>query len=209
MNLRITHMHLSTTREVINYILPHVRGRVLDLGAGSAKYKQSILKKASEYRSCDAVKNNNIDDVCDVLNLQYPPASFDTVVSTQVMEHINNPYKMAEQIYKILKPGGKVIITAPFLVPIHQDPGDYFRFTKDGLSEIFKQNGFKIIDTGHYGGFFMVLSEMIHFSWFDPYKNKGVWSGRIMKIIGGSARLLDKMFPGKIIFANSYLVAQK
>jgi len=42
-------MRLSTTREVINKFLPYVEGRVLDLGAGSAKYKEMILQKASEY----------------------------------------------------------------------------------------------------------------------------------------------------------------
>src|SRR3989344_6181818 len=160
-------MRLSTTREIIVRFLPYVEGRVLDLGAGSAKYKEMILQKASEYRSGDAIKNENIDDVCDVLNLKYPPESFDTVISTQVMEHVNNPYKMAAGIYKVLKPGGKIIITAPFLIPMHSDPGDYFRFTAGGISEIFKQSGFSIIESGHYGGFFIVLSEIIHFSLFN------------------------------------------
>src|SRR3989344_5733931 len=104
----------SNTREVINKFLPYIEGRGLDLGAGSAKYKEMILEKASQYRSCDAVKNKNIDDICDVLNLSYPPESFDTIISTQVMEHVNNPYKMAEQIHKVLKHGCKVIVTASF-----------------------------------------------------------------------------------------------
>jgi len=199
-------MHLSTTREVINHLLSHIHGRVLDLGAGSAKYKEMILQKASEYRSCDAAKNINIDDVCDVLNLQYPPESFETVISTQVIEHVNNPYKMAEQIFKVLKPGGKVIVTAPFLIPMHSDPDDYFRFTPSGLSEIFKQSGFVIIESGHYGGFFMVLSETIHFSWFNPYKYK---SSRLMTLIEKTAKFFDKIFNSKNIYANSFVIAQK
>jgi len=199
-------MRLSTTREIIVRFLPYVEGRVLDLGAGSAKYKEMILQKASEYRSCDAVKNENIDDVCDVLNLKYPPESFDTVISTQVMEHVNNPYKMAAGIYKVLKPGGKVIVTAPFLIPMHSDPGDYFRFTAGGISEIFKQSGFSIIESGHYGGFFIVLSEMIHFSWFNPYKHK---SNRLMTLIEKIAKFLDKIFAAKTIYANSFVIAKK
>ena len=168
-----------------------------------------ILKKASEYRSCDAVKNKNIDDICDILNLQYPPESFDTVISTQVMEHVNNPYKMATEINKILKFGGKVIVTTPFLISLHADPGDFFRFTKDGLSEIFKQAGFEILESGHYGGFFIVMSEMIHFSWFNPYEHHGVWSGRIMKLIEKAAVFFDRFSPTKSIFAGSYIVAMK
>lgn len=178
----------------------------MDLGAGSAKYKEMILQKASEYRSCDAVKNKNIDDVCDVLNLIYPPESFDTIISTQVMEHVNNPYKMAEQIYKVLKPGGKVIVTAPFLIPFHSDPNDYFRFTPSGISEIFKQSGFTVIESGHYGGFFMVLSEMIHFSFFNPYSHK---PNRLMILVEKTAKFLDKIFNSKKIYANSFIIAQK
>ncbi|MBI2446480.1 MAG: methyltransferase domain-containing protein [Parcubacteria group bacterium] len=199
-------MRLSTTREVISKLLLHVGGRVLDLGAGSAKYKEMILQKASKYRSCDAVKGKNIDDICDVLNLQYPPESFDTIISTQVMEHVSNPYQMATEIYKVLKPGGKVIVTVPFLIPMHSDPDDYFRFTASGLSEIFKQSGFAIIESGHYGGFFMVLSEIIHFSWFNPYKHK---SSRLMNFIEKTAKFLDKIFAAKTIYANSFVVAQK
>lgn len=199
-------MRLSTTREVISKFLPHIEGRVLDLGAGSAKYKEMILQKASEYRSCDAVKNKNIDDICDVLNLSYPQESFDTVISTQVMEHVNNPYKIAEQIYKVLKPGGKVIVTAPFLIPMHSDPGDYFRFTAGGLCEIFKQSGFTVIESGHYGGFFIVLSEMIHFSFFNPYSHK---PNRLMILVEKTAKFLDKIFNSKKIYANSFIIAQK
>lgn len=197
---------LSVTREIINKFLPYVEGRVLDLGAGGAKYKEIILQKASEYRSCDAVKNKNIDDVCDVLKLKYPPESFDTIISTQVMEHVNNPYKMATEIYKVLKPGGKVIVTAPFLIPMHFDTGDYFRFTAGGLSEIFKQSGFVIIESGHYGGFFMVLSEMIHFSLFNPYYGK---PSRLMSLIEKIAKIFDKIFVTKTIYANSFVIAKK
>lgn len=197
---------LTVTREVINKFLPHINGRVLDLGAGSAKYREIILKKASEYRSCDAVKNEDIDDVCDVLNLPYSAESFNTVISTQVIEHVNNPYRMAEQIYKVLKPGGKIIVTAPFLILKHSDPGDYFRFTAGGLLEVFKQSGFTIIESGCYGGFFMVLSEMIHFSFFNPYSHR---SSRLMGFIEKIAKILDKIFTAKTIYANSFVVAKK
>lgn len=196
----------STTREIIIKLLPHIRGQVLDLGAGSARYKEIISSRALKYRSCDAVKNKNIDDICDVLNLQYPEESFDTVISTQVMEHVKNPYRIATEIYKVLKPGGHVIITAPFLIPFHADPDDYFRFTPSGLSEIFKGSGFEIVESGRYGGFFMVVSEMIHFSWFNPYNHK---SSQIMTLIEKTAKILDKIFSSKKIYANSFIIAEK
>ncbi len=197
---------LSTTKEVIFHIMPHVRGKVLDLGAGMAKYKETIKKHAADYIACDVKKNENIDTVCNVTNLVFPPESFDTVISTQVFEHVDNPFMVAQEIKKVLKMGGNAIITAPFMLPFHADPKDHFRFSREGLEEIFKSSGFEIIDSGTYGGFFMVLSEMIHFSWFDSYKHK---SGRIVSIIERIAKVCDRIFPSKIIYANTFVVARK
>ena len=197
---------LSTTKDVIFHILPYVKGRVLDLGAGKAKYKEIIIKNAGNYVACDIKKTENIDTVCDVVNLIFPPESFDTVISTQVFEHVNNPFSVVREIKKVLKSGGNAIITAPFMIPFHADPKDNFRFSREGLEEIFKSSGFEIVDSGIYGGFFTVLSEMIHFSWFSPYNNK---SGRFIAVIEKIAKVCDRIFPSKIIYANTFVVARK
>lgn len=197
---------LSTTKEVVFHIMPHVRGRVLDLGAGMAKYKEIIKKHAADYIACDVKKNDSIDTICDVTNLNFSPESFDTVISTQVFEHVNNPFIVAQEIKKVLKTGGTAIITAPFMFPYHADPKDNFRFSREGLKEIFKSINFEIVDSGIYGGFFMVLSEMIHFSWFNPYKNK---SGQLFSTIEKIAKFFDKLISSKIIYANSFVVAKK
>lgn len=197
---------LHTTKDVILHILPHIHGRVLDLGAGTAKYKPSLMKNAIDYVACDFKKHENIDMVCDVSNLIFPPESFDTVISTQVFEHVDNPFVVAGEIKKVLKTGGNAIISAPFMFPFHADPKDNFRFSRQGLEEIFRFSGFEIIDSGIYGGFFMVISEMIHFSWFNPYKYKSSW---LMAIIEKVAKFLDKLIPSKIIYANAFVIAKK
>lgn len=197
---------LSTTKDIILQILPHIHGRVLDLGAGMAKYKEIIKKHATDYIACDVEKNENIDIVCDVSKLNFPLESFDTVISTQVFEHIDNPFLVAQEIKKVLKISGNAIITAPFMFPYHADPKDNFRFSKEGLKEIFKSSGFEIIDSGIYGGFFMVLSEIIHFSWFNPYKQK---PSRLFMIIEKIMKSFDKLISPKIIYANAFVVAKK
>lgn len=197
---------LSTTKDIIFHVLPHVQGRVLDLGAGMAKYKEIIIKNAVEYIACDLKDGKDVDVICDVTNLTFPQESFDTVISNQVFEHVDNPFAVTQEIKKVLKTGGNAIITAPFMFPFHADPKDHFRFSREGLEEIFKSVGFKIIDSGIYGGFFMVLSEMIHFSWFNPYKHK---SGRLFSIVERIAKFFDKIFTSKIIYANAFVVAKK
>lgn len=197
---------LSTTKDIIYYCLPYLNGRVLDIGAGTAKYKPIFAEKISEYIACDTKIGKSIDVICNAENLSFAPESFDTAISTQVFEHVSNPFKAAKEIKKILKHNGYAIITAPFMVPFHSDPGDYFRFSKRGLEEIFKSIDFEIIDSGIYGGFFMVISEMIHFSWFNPYKQK---KNQPFVIIEKIARILDKIFNSKIIYANTFVVVRK
>ncbi|MCX6813429.1 MAG: class I SAM-dependent methyltransferase [Candidatus Azambacteria bacterium] len=197
---------LNTTKEVIFHVLPYVKGRVLDLGAGMAKYKEIIVKNAGNYVACDVKKTENIDTVCNVANLIFPSESFDTVISTQVFEHVDNPFTVVREIKKVLKSGGNAIITAPFMVPFHPDPKDNFRFSKEGLEEIFKSQSFEIVESGIYGGFFMILSEMIHFSWFNPYARK---PSRFFAFMEKMAKFLDKIFPYKIIYTNTFVVAKK
>lgn len=197
---------LSTTKDVVFHILPHIHGRVLDLGAGMAKYKEIIKKNATDYIACDINKNESIDMICDVEDLNFTSESFDTVISTQVFEHTGNPFSVAREIKKVLKTGGNAIITAPFMFPYHADPKDNFRFSREGLEEIFNSSGFKIIDSGIYGGFFMVISEMIHFSWFNPYKRK---PSSIFAVIEKIAKFFDKLTSPKIIYANTFIVAKK
>jgi len=197
---------LNITKEVIFHILPYVKGRVLDLGAGTAKYRSILIKNAMNYIACDVKKNENIDMICDVTNLDFKPESFDTVISTQVFEHVTNPFLVAREIKKVLKSGGYAVITAPFMIPFHPDPKDNFRFSKEGLEEIFRSSGFEIVDSGIYGGFFMVLSEMIHFSWFNRFS---VAPSFFVRVIEKIARAADRIFSSKVIYANSFVVARK
>ncbi len=197
---------LNATKEVIRHCLPYVKGRILDLGAGEAKYKTILKSRGGEYVACDSRKGKSIDVVCDVADLPFEPESFDTVVSTQVFEHIKNPFAAAVEIKKVLKIGGYAIITAPFMIPFHPDPEDNFRFSESGLKELFEPLGFEIAESGIYGGFFTVVYEMIHFSIFNPYFSK---SNRFAAAIGKIAGFLDRIFSSEKIYTNSFVVAKK
>lgn len=151
--------------------LPHMRGVTLDLGAGSAKYREMIKQRASKYVTFDIAPGPNIDVVGDVHHLPFDDRSFDTVVCTQVMEHVKEPWLMVEEIARILTPGGRCILTAPFNVPYHADPFDYYRYTLEGGSHLFTRAGFEIIESLKYGGGTAVLEEALKFTFCNPYKH--------------------------------------
>jgi len=196
----------------MEYASKHIKGAVLDLGAGSAKYRDIIKNKAEKYIAFDLVPGPNIDVTGDIFNMPFKDGQFDVVVSTQVLEHVGKPWIMAKEIGRVLKKGGICIITAPFMTPYHPDPSDYFRYSKEGLEFLFKNEGFEIIEYGCYGKIFTVLSEMIRFGFFNRYKKKN--TGRVRKRFIGFMIKVAEFLDGflrkdPVIYVNSFIIAKK
>lgn len=90
----------------------YINGRVLDVGAGDFSRYISFFNH-KEYIKMDIKKSENIDVVGRVEDLPFENDSFDSVVCTQVFEHVANPFKAASEIYRVLKKGGHCLITVP------------------------------------------------------------------------------------------------
>lgn len=197
------------TEKVIRYLLKYVNGKTLDFGAGSAKYKQIIKEKTKEYLAFDMFPGPDIDVVGDVLKTSLPEGSFDTIISTQVLEHVEKPWMMVKEIKRILKKDGICILTAPFINPSHNDPGDYFRYTTSGVKSLFRNENFEIIECDSYGQLFTVLSGFIKFSFFNPYKKPKKGSYIINNFLLKIAKFLNKFTKNRIIYDSVYVVAKK
>ena len=201
---------LQKTRDVVEYTLKFVKGETLDLGAGNAKYRNLIKPRTSKYVTFDIVPGPYIDVVGDILNLSLKNDSFDTVISTQVIEHVEKPWIMVKEIGRVLRPRGICILSAPFIVPYHADPNDFFRYTKNGLISMFKNEGFDVIECESYGRVFSVFSEFFHFSFANPYEKKqSRLLKRLQSLIEKVCAVCDKFVSNKIIYPNSYIVAKK
>ena len=81
---------------------------------------------------------------CPAEALSFDDASFDAVVCLQVLEHLRQPWKAVSECARVAKPGGRVILSAPFLFPHHAAPHDYFRFTHDGLRSMVEEAGLRV-----------------------------------------------------------------
>lgn len=196
----------------MNLALPYIKGDTLDFGAGNAKYKPLIITRASHYTAFDVKPGPHVDVVGDAMHPPFADSSFDTIISTQVLEHVERPWIMAKEIARLTRPGGMCIVTAPFIVPYHSDPYDFFRYTKEGLASLFTNEGFELVESGSYSRVFSVFSEMIHFSFFSPYekKKKGLWSVRFMRYLERLAYFLDGLLSRDgAIYANSFVIVRK
>lgn len=110
---------------------------ILDVGGKDSPYKKYI--KSNKIKILDIVSEHKPDYCCDIHHMDIiPNESFDLVLATEILEHCYDPHLAVKEIFRVLKSGGQCILTTRFFHPIHEDPHDYFRFSKDGLDYLFK-----------------------------------------------------------------------
>ncbi|MDP3004055.1 MAG: methyltransferase domain-containing protein [Candidatus Azambacteria bacterium] len=137
----------------------YLEGIILDAGSGEIRRYKSFFK-FEKYLTLDIKPENGADIVGSVENIPLENGSVDSIISMQVLEHVKNPAKAVSEFYRVLKPGGHCLITVPQLSELHEEPRDYFRFTKFALEEIFESSGFKIILIEKRGGFWVANCQM-------------------------------------------------
>lgn len=133
----------------------YINGVVLDAGSGDGERYKNLFN-FDKYIKLDINPSSNADVVGSVENIPLENNNADSIISTQVLEHVKNPQKAVSEFYRVLKSGGHCLVTVPQFNELHEEPNDYFRFTKYGLEEIFSNAGFKIILIDQRGGFWSV-----------------------------------------------------
>jgi len=145
-------------RKQIAHAARHVCGRTLDIGAGE-RNRYGDLFSVSEYVTMDIAEGPNVSIVGSIEAIPAPDASFDSVVCTQVLEHVPHPAKAAEEMFRVLKSGGCALITAPQFNELHEEPRDFFRYTNFGLESLLRDAGFEVIEQMQRGGFFSMRAQ--------------------------------------------------
>jgi SAM-dependent methyltransferase len=114
--------------------LRDVRGVVLDLGAGLRPFAGLIPGRtiALDHRS-----RPDIDLIGDAHRLPFADATVDAIVCTEVFEHLIDPPAAARELIRVLRPGGRLVLTTRFCFPLHDRPADYWRFTSYTLARLF------------------------------------------------------------------------
>lgn len=110
---------------------------VVDAGGASHKGEmQTLLGRTVE--TWDMERARDVDRVVDLQRCKgIADGSVGTMICTSVLEHVQNPWKVAAQFARVVRPGGLLFVTAPWIFPIHEHPADYWRFTTDGLRALF------------------------------------------------------------------------
>ena len=144
--------------------LPH-GSRVLDAGAGEGSYKHHF----TNHRYCgldlgigDTSWNySRLDCTGDLESLPFREATFDACINVVTLEHVREPLKVTRELSRTLAPGGRILLIAPHEWEEHQQPHDYYRYTRYGLEYLLKTAGFSDITITPAGGFFRLLSRRL------------------------------------------------
>lgn len=115
--------------------------RVLDVGCGGKPYYPLFAPIASAYVGVDEVVNPLADLQGSGDNLPVDDASFDVVLCTQVLEHCPQPWRVVRELRRVTAPGGRVLASTHGVQVYHPSPGDYYRWTHEGLRLLFEQGG--------------------------------------------------------------------
>lgn len=131
-------------------------GRVLDVGCGLKPYEECFAnatyvgidveesgREASE-KTADAYFNG--------LDIPYDEEDFDAVLCTEVLEHCVDPTRLLAEMHRVLKPGGRLLVTVPFIWGLHETPYDFRRYSVFGIERAMREAGFEIAESAQLEG---------------------------------------------------------
>jgi SAM-dependent methyltransferase len=136
--------------------------RVLDASAGSRPY--AAIFQRQRYESCDVPGGfypGRHDFEAFLEAIPRPDATYGAVILTQVLEHVPDPEAVLREIHRVLKPGGKLLLTVPLTAPLHGEPWNFFQFTQYGIAELAWRTNFQLARCEKIGGAFWALGKRL------------------------------------------------
>jgi SAM-dependent methyltransferase len=173
----------SQYRVTLPLIRQFARGRLIDLGCGDMPFRALVIDQVSLYESLDLwPRSPTVTYVGDIQNmLMIADAMYDTALCIEVLEHVPNPCAAAREIYRILKPGGRLILSVPHLSRLHDEPYDFYRYTHYGLEHLLHQAGLEVMTIQKRGGLFsffghQIATIIVGLAWNVPVLKEIVWT---------------------------------
>jgi len=203
----------------IKSLANNIYGKTLDVGCGAKQYEK-IFKKTTEYIGIEIEtelqkKRKIADYFYDGKKIPFDDESFDSILTFQVFEHIFEPEEFLSEISRVLKPGGHILITVPFIWDEHEIPYDFGRYSSFGIKYLFEKNNFQIIEykksTVGIECIFQLIISIIEKKIFTKF----VFLNYLMKIfiispINILSLILNLIFPkNNDLFLDNVLLAKK
>ncbi len=129
-------MPTLSRRAIDRFVAGHATAaRVLDLGCGQGPYARHFPGRIG----CDIKASPAVHVVADAHATPFRAGTFEVVLCSEVLEHLREPERAIAEMYRVLRPSGKLVLTTRFLYPIHDNPHDYWRFTRGSLVHLLRK----------------------------------------------------------------------
>lgn len=201
----------------LRMLLANYGGDILDVGCGNQPYR-SWFGSVNSYTGLDVYSGERVDVVVTPYEpWPLPSASFDVVLCTQVLEHVADLQHTLTQIDMVLRPGGTVIASFPFIYNLHGEPDDYRRFSTHGARQLFPNYEYQILQPqGGIGSTLVIL----FLNWFDAQlsvSDRLRWIKAVILplwlpfclVANALALLIDRIDTTGKFYSNVLLVAKK
>ena len=151
-------LFLEAMKEVISY----AKGELLDVGCGESPFYPLFSQRTNGYVKTDVLTSSGKPDLYSEIGaLPFKDNSFDTILCTQVLEHVFDPFWAISEMERLLRSRGVIIIGTPLIYWIHEAPIDYYRYTKYFYQKIAEIYDFEILFLKEVGGIFSVLTDIL------------------------------------------------
>lgn len=146
-------------------------GILVDVGCGLKQYEIYLRPFVERYYGTEfspesGFGGNCADVASDAAAMPFADQSIDTIICTEVLEHVSDPEKTISEFARVLRPDGVIITTAPFFFPLH-DKSDFYRYSDKGLAEMMQRHGLVIERIEPLSGTGMTLALLFNIYWFD------------------------------------------
>lgn len=144
-------------------IAQHARGRVLDVGCGHMPFRAAALAHAESYEGFDVeARTGGVTHIGDAQDMRgIATAGYDTVFCFEVLEHLPRPDLALAEIARVLRHGGTLLLSVPHLSRLHEEPHDYFRYTRHGLRSLLERTGLEPVEISPFAGLLTFLAHQV------------------------------------------------
>lgn len=180
--------------------------RALDLGSATSPYKDILIKYNYQIETFDVEPSSGAEHIGYAHETGLPDSSYDLVLCTQVLEHVPNPQNVMNEIERILRPGGFLVLAVPHVWFYHPCPHDLWRFTQEGVVKLCNESDLKPITLLSEGGSALNLFQIINFLVYGAVGRLGTPLFILLNVLGSA---LDCIIKNQLFCMNFTCLAQK
>jgi len=178
----------------------YLSGRLIDIGCGTKPYCELLNPHVTEHVGVDHEATfhdkSNIDLFGTAYEIPADNETFDSAICTAVLEHLEEPEQALRECYRVLKPSGVAIYSVPFIWHLHEEPRDFYRYTKYGLKYLFEKAGFEVLQITPLSGFWVTFGQLFVYNIYRFHRGPLRYIPVIPAIglvIQGIAYILDRI----------------